>query len=123
MFPRWGTDGLFQMADHVESFVAALKRAEPTVARVGARAADQQRESFAAALLGCGKVGGVEFGLAHQMPARVNVERFLRCDSPRILSAWALCTRRSRMASRNPLLAFAVLNRFIKNWVYQHFTA
>lgn len=42
--PETGTDGLFQMADHVEAFISTLKRPEPAIARVGARAAHQQRE-------------------------------------------------------------------------------
>ena len=54
------------MADHVEAFIATLKRPEPAVARVSARAAHQQRESLAAKLLSGGEVGGVESGLAHQ---------------------------------------------------------
>jgi hypothetical protein len=36
------------LRDHGEAFVAALKRTEPTVARVGAGPAYQQRESLAA---------------------------------------------------------------------------
>lgn len=63
--PETGTDGLFQMADHVEAFISTLKRPEPAIARVGARAAHQQREPRSRAL-GGGEVGGVEFGLAHQ---------------------------------------------------------
>jgi hypothetical protein len=48
------------MADHVEAFISTLKRPEPAIARVGARAAHQQREPLAAAPLGGGEVGGVE---------------------------------------------------------------
>ena len=63
---RLRDDFIAYLADHVEAFIATLKRPEPAIARVGARAAHQQREPLAAAPLGGGEVGGVEFGLAHQ---------------------------------------------------------
>ena len=38
-FRNWTIDHLFQVTDHVEAFVTALKRTEPTVAGVGVGAA------------------------------------------------------------------------------------